>query len=303
VRTVYLGTSGFAAAVLRRLADSPHRPQLVVTRPDARRGRGRRLGSPPVADAARELGLALDQPRSVNAEAVRGRIAAARPEIVCVCAYGALLHQPLLSEHELLNVHPSLLPRWRGAAPIERALEAGDESTGVSIMRPTAELDAGPVCLAAEEPIHPDDDFGSLSARLEALGGELLVRALDERPPCREQPAEGVTLAPRIAPAERELGPADGAVALERRVRALTPHIGAYVVLADGVRLGVRRARALPGAPDPPPPGALAARDGRLLLGTPDGALDLLEVQPAGGRAMDAPAFLRGRGAAFATAA
>src|SRR5262249_40401622 len=144
--TVYLGTSEFAVAVLRSLASSRHRPSLVVTRPDRPKGRGRRLASPPVADAARELGIDLLQPLDVSAPEVAARIAADAPEAVCVCAYGALIKEPLLSAHEMLNVHPSLLPRWRGAAPVERAMMAGDPETGVSIMRVTAGLDSGPVC-------------------------------------------------------------------------------------------------------------------------------------------------------------
>jgi len=300
VRTVYLGTSPFAAAVLRLLAASDHRPALVVTRPDAPHGRGRRLAAPPVADAARELGIEVDQPESVNAPDARGRIAAADPETVCVCAFGALIKEPLLSEHPMLNVHPSLLPRWRGAAPIERAIAAGDERTGVAIMRPVAELDAGPVCLQAAETIGPDDDFGSLSARLEVLAGHLLARALDERPPFRAQPGEGVTFAPKITPAERELRPEEGAVALGRRVRALNPHVGTHVTVDGGERLGVLRARAQTGDPDAPATGELRARGEHLLLGTPDGTLDLLEVRPAGGRPMDAASYLRGRGAGLA---
>ena len=167
---VFLGTSDFAAAVLRRLAASDaHRPALVVTRPDRPRGRGRRLASPPVAEAARELGLPLEQPERVNDPPARALIAQAGGErgssgqTVVVCAFGALIKEPLLSEHEMLNVHPSLLPRWRGAAPIERAIEAGDELSGVTIMRPIAELDAGPICLQREEPIRSDDDFGTLA--------------------------------------------------------------------------------------------------------------------------------------------
>ena len=130
MRTVYLGTSEFAAVVLRRLADSPHRPALVVTRPDRPRGRGRRLSPPPVADTARELGIALEQPASVNDEAAIEVIAGARPDAVLVCAFGALIGEPLLSRWEMLNVHPSLLPRWRGAAPIERAIMSGDDGHG-----------------------------------------------------------------------------------------------------------------------------------------------------------------------------
>ena len=163
-----------------------------------------------------------------------------------ICAFGALIKEPLLSEHELLNVHPSLLPRWRGAAPIERAIDAGDEETGVTIMRPTAEFDAGPVCLQRAEALRPDDDYGSLSARLAALGGELLVEALDLRPPFREQPEEGITFAAKIEAGDRLLDPARSADELERRVRALTPHIGAYVPAAVGraPRRGARGARA-----------------------------------------------------------
>jgi len=158
MRTVYLGTSDFAATVLDRLATTPHRPSLVVTRPDARRGRGRRLAPPPVAESAHLLGIEVLQPENVNSDEARARIADARPEAVVICAYGALIREPLLSEHEMVNVHPSLLPRWRGAAPVERAIEAGDEETGVTIMRPTAELDAGPIALQRAEAIDPDDD-------------------------------------------------------------------------------------------------------------------------------------------------
>jgi methionyl-tRNA formyltransferase len=298
MRTVYLGTSPFAVAVLERLAESEHRPVLVVTRPDRPRGRGRRLSAPPVADAARALGIDVLQPESVNSEEARAAIADVAPEAVAICAFGAYIRDPLLTAHPMWNVHPSLLPRWRGAAPIERALMAGDAETGVTIMRPTAEMDAGPMCLQASEPIAPDDDYGSLAPRLERLGGELLVRAFDELPDFREQPAEGVTYAEKIGPEDRRLDPDLGAVALERRVRALTPHIGAYV---DKPRLGVRRARvAGAGEADAAkavPPGKLAAPDGRLLYGTADGALELLEVVPAGSRPMDAASYLRGHGA------
>ncbi|MHB1835772.1 MAG: methionyl-tRNA formyltransferase, partial [Solirubrobacteraceae bacterium] len=170
VRTVYLGTSEFAVAVLRTLADSVHRPRLVVTRPDRPRGRGRRPAAPPVAVAAGELGIELVQPESVNGEDARAAIDAADPQTVIVCAFGALISEPLLSEHTFLNVHPSLLPRWRGAAPIERAIIAGDDLTGVTIMRLVAGLDSGPVCAAETEPIGPRDTYGTLWPRLAALG-------------------------------------------------------------------------------------------------------------------------------------
>jgi methionyl-tRNA formyltransferase len=161
-------------------------------------------------------------------------------------------------------------------------------------MRPTAELDAGPVCLARAEPIRPDDDFGTLSARLERLAGDLLVEALDTRPPCRDQPDAGVTLADKILAEDRRLDPARPCAALERRVRALSPHVGAYVEPDGGDRLGVLRARAAPEG-EHPAPGNLRAAGERLLFGCAGGALELVEVKPAGGRRMDAAAYVRGR--------
>ena len=285
--------------VLERLAAGEHRPLLVVTRPDRPRGRGRKRSSPPVAEAARALGIVVDQPDDVNAAPARERIAAAEPEVVCICAYGGLLKEPLLSDYELFNLHPSLLPRWRGAAPIARAIEAGDESTGVSIMRPIEELDAGPVFCTRAAPIRPDDDYGSLSSRLAAIGGELLVEALERRPEPTEQPDAGSTYAEKIGPEDRRLDPALGAVALERRVRALRPHIGAYAELVGGDRLGVIRASVASADSQSLSAGALTWGEGRLLFGCADGALELLEVKPAGGRAMDGAAFARGHARAL----
>ena len=299
--TVFIGTSQFAAAVLERLArsDDAARPALVLTRPDRPRGRGRRLASPPVADSARKLDIPLEQPQSINDADARALISRAlgAAGTVVVCAFGALIKEPLLSEHDLLNVHPSLLPRWRGAAPIERAIIAGDKQTGVSIMRLTAGLDSGPVCLAGAEPIRPDDTYGSLSARLQELGGELLVRALRERPPFIEQPQDGITYAEKLGPEDRLLDPSRPAVELERVVRALHPHIGARVALADDALLGVQRAALLAdGESDGGAPG-LTVHGGRLLLLCTPGTLELLVVQPPGGRAMHAADYLRGHAA------
>lgn len=279
--------------MLERLARSDHRPELVVTRPDRPRGRGRRVAPPPVAEKARALGIAVAQPESVNSEEARTEIASADPDVVTICAYGGLIREPLLFSYEMLNVHPSLLPRWRGPAPIERAIDAGDRETGVSIMRPVAEMDAGPVCLARAEPIRVDDDFGRLAGRLERLGGDLLVETLDTRPPCKEQPDHGVTVAAKITPEDRRLDPKEGADRLERRVRALSPHIGAYLELDGGERLQILRARLRPGEGDA---GAgLRAAGESLLLDCADGALELLVVKPAGGRAMEGTAYARGR--------
>ncbi len=306
---VFLGTSEFAAAILARLAaNDAHRPALVVTRPDRPRGRGRRPAPPPVAEAAIALGLPLEQPDSVNSADARARIAGAAPRTVIVCAFGALIKDPLLSEYELLNVHPSLLPRWRGAAPVERAIMAGDVRTGVSIMRVTAGLDSGPVCASGSEPITTEDTYGSLAPRLQALGAELLLGVLDRevegRPlPFAEQDERGVTYAEKIGPGDRLLDPARTAAELERTVRALQPHIGARAALADGVLLGVQRA-ALARADgadgaggEPGVPGSelgITSRDGRLLLRCSVGVLELLTVRPPGGRVMDAASYLRG---------
>ncbi|HEX2397775.1 MAG TPA: methionyl-tRNA formyltransferase [Solirubrobacteraceae bacterium] len=291
MRTVFAGTSSFAGSVLERLATTEHRPVLVVTRPDRPKGRGRRPAPPPVALVARELGIEVAQPGDVNDEAARRRIAAAAPEVVCVCAFGALIREPLLSDHLMLNVHPSLLPRWRGAAPVERAIMAGDARTGVSIMRVTAGLDSGPVCLQQPDPVSADDTYGSLAPRLEDRGARLLVRALRERPPFAEQDEAGATYAAKIGPADRLLDPSRPARELERTVRALHPHIGARAVLPDGETLTVHAAAA---RDEGPSPGRLATDRGRLLLGCATGTLELLVVQPAGGRPMDAAAYLRG---------
>jgi methionyl-tRNA formyltransferase len=293
LRTVYLGTSEFAVAVLRRLAESPHRPSLVVTRPDRPSGRGRRLSPPPVAVAARQLGLELSQPASVNDPDAIARIALAEPEAVCVCAFGALIKEPLLSAYPMLNVHPSLLPRWRGAAPVERAIMAGDDRTGVSIMRVTAGLDSGPVCLRAVQPIEPADTYGTLAGRLEGLGGELLVRALDSPGPWVEQDDALATYAEKITAEDRVLDPGRSAAELERVVRALSPHIGARFELSEGTWLGVWEARAvIEGVL--PPAGTLSLEGARPVLGCSPGALEFVTVQPPGRRAMAAEDFLRG---------
>ena len=245
MRTVYLGTSDFAGELLRRLHDSPHRPALVVSRPDSPQGRGRRLTPPPAVVVARELGLETYQPGAINSDEALVRIEALDPDALVVCAFGALIKEPLLSRYPILNVHPSLLPRWRGAAPIERAILAGDAETGVSIMRLTAGLDSGPVGLQERTPIGPEDDYGTLSGRLEQLGGDLLVRALDEQPVYVEQDDGRATYADKLSAADRRLEPSEPAEAQARRVRALSPHIGAYLEGPDGSRLGVWRARAV----------------------------------------------------------
>jgi len=295
VRTAFLGTSEFAATVLRRLADSPHRPSLVVTPPDRRQGRGRKVKPPPAAIMARELGLELLQAESVNEEAALDRIRAAKPEAALVCAFGQLIREPLLSQLPMLNLHPSLLPRWRGAAPIERAMMACDPTTGVCVMRLTEGLDSGPVALREEVPIDPEEDFAALSARLAERGGELLARALDLQAKGSlefvEQGEEGITYAEKIESGERRLDLDRPAAELAAKVRALTPHVGAYLELPGGERLGVRRAHAVPERLEP---GRLATGSDALLFGCREGSLRLEVVQPAGGKAMAVDAYLRG---------
>jgi methionyl-tRNA formyltransferase len=277
VRTAFLGTSWFAADVLRRLVAAGRAPGLVITRPDRPAGRGRRLTPPAVADAAAELGLPLLQPERLDDTAVEA-IARVEPDALIVCAYGAIVREPLLSAYPILNVHPSLLPRWRGAAPVERAIMAGDAETGVSIMELVEELDAGPVQLQQAIPIGPDDTYGDVAPRLVELGSDLLLRALDEVAEgtltATPQPDEGVTYAEKISPADRDLDPEAPARAQHDRVRALTPHIGARLPQDDGSYLGVRRT---------------AVRE--------DGTLELLEVQPPGKSPMPYADYLRGRAA------
>jgi methionyl-tRNA formyltransferase len=274
VKLAYLGTSEFAVQVLERLAASQHEVALVVTRPDRAKGRGRKVSPPPVATAAKALGLPLAQPEDVHEQAL--------PEVdaLVVCAFGALIRAPLLDDYEIFNVHPSLLPRWRGAAPVERAIMAGDEETGVAIMRLTAGLDEGPVYAVEREPIRADDDYGTLAHRLAERGADLLVTALGERPEPEPQPDEGVTYAEKITAADRTLDPDAPPEQRTLVVRALRPHIGARLELADGGFLGVWDAR----------PGG----GGVLWRG-----LELLEVQPAGGRRMPADAWIRGHGASL----
>ena len=292
MRTVFLGTSEFAAAVLERLAATEHRPQLAVTRPDRPRGRGRRIAPPPVARTASALGIELFQPHSVNDEQARLRISAARPDAVCVCAFGALIKEPLLSQHLMLNVHPSLLPRWRGAAPVERAIMAGDRETGISIIQLTAGLDSGPVCSQRHVPICATDTYGTLAARLQEVGGTLLIHTLEDRPACHEQDDELATYAEKISAADRVLDPVEPATALERKVRALAPHIGARLELSDGTILGVLEAAVVE---DGPPSGSLSLSVERPIVGCAEGSLELVTVHPPGRRPMSGEAYLRGR--------
>ena len=273
MRTVYIGTASFAANLLQVLAGVGAAPQLVITRPDRLAGRGRKLTAPPVAVTARELGISVSQPPEINDAATRRLISEVEPDLLLVCAYGAMIEEPLLSDYEILNVHPSLLPRWRGAAPIERAIIAGDKETGVSIMRLTEGLDSGPVCATRSTPIADDDDFGSVAARLEQIGGGLLADVLEQPRVFTEQDESNASYAEKITSSDRILDPAVSAEERERIVRALSPHIGARAMLDDGTMLGVRSAT------------------------LSDGELIYERVVPSGSREMSWQEFQRGHSA------
>jgi methionyl-tRNA formyltransferase len=267
MQLVVAATAPFGAAVLEGLAER-HEIELLVTRPDRARGRGRRPGPPPAKEAAERLGVPVAQPERLED-------APGEAPVIVVCAYGVLVPAPLLEERLWLNVHPSLLPRWRGAAPVERAIMAGDRETGVTIHRTTAELDAGPIAAQRAFPIGPDDDAGVVYERASRLAVELLDEVLPA-PMFRPQPEEGVTYAEKIGAADRDLDWSRPARELVDRVRALSPHIGARGRVGDRVLL-VWRARP-------------ATEDSVLVVGD----VELLEVQPEGRRRMTGAEYLRG---------
>jgi methionyl-tRNA formyltransferase len=246
--------------VLERLAQT-REIAYVLTRPDSRQGRGRRLASPPAKEQAEQLGLSVRQP-----ERLTGDLDLDAATIV-VAAYGLLIPSELLDRALWLNVHPSLLPRWRGAAPVERAILAGDLETGVTIHRTTEDLDAGPIAVQEAFAIGEEDDAGAVFSRAAPLGAKLLEQVLDA-PSFTPQPEDGVTYAEKLTAADRELDLSHPEEAL-RRIRALSPHIGARAELR-GRCLTIWKARVV------------------------DGQLELVEVQPEGGRRMTYAEFLRG---------
>jgi methionyl-tRNA formyltransferase len=264
-RIVVAATAPFGADVLERLA-ARHEVVQLLTRPDRPRGRGRKLAAPPAKEAAEALGIPVAQPARLD-ETVE--LAA---ETTVVCAYGLLIPPALLVRGLWLNVHPSLLPRWRGAAPVERTLIAGDTETGVTIHETVEALDAGPIAAQEAFAIGPEDDAGVVYARAAEVAGRLLDDVLSR--PEQDfvpQPEDGVTYAEKIGPADRALDLAAPPQEVVNRVRALSPHIGVRAVI-DGRPLLVWQAR----------------------VGE-DGGLELLEVQPEGRRRMRWDEYLRGR--------
>ena len=260
-RIAVAATAPFGADILERLA-AEHEIALLLTRPDKPRGRGRKLAATPAKETAERLGIPVAQPAKLD-ESVE-----IPADTIVVAAYGLLIPDALLDRALWLNVHPSLLPRWRGAAPIERALMAGDTRTGVTIHRTTPELDAGPMAAQEAFDIEPDDDAGNVYARSAEIAARLIGDVLPE-PVFQPQPSDGATYAEKIAAADRDVDLTRPTAELVNYIRALSPHIGARGVV-DGRPLVIWKAR------------------------DRDGELELLEVQPEGGRRMPYDAYLRG---------
>lgn len=298
MRVVFMGTPEFAADILAEVAER-HDVVAVYTRPDAVRGRGRALVPSPVKVVAEERGIPVYTPRTLRDNEEQAQLAALAPDVVCVAAYGAILPREVLDIPRLgcLNVHGSLLPRWRGAAPIERAILAGDEEVGVCIMAMEEGLDTGDFCVCRSLPA-ADLTAAQLTAELASLGAGALLTALAQLEAGRlawvKQDEAEVTYAEKIAKGELDLDPSESAVQNVRRVRASSEAHAARCVIA-GRPVTVLSARAADeDAPVAGKPGAATFAAKRLLLGCVEGAVQVLEVKPDGKRAMDAAAFAAG---------
>lgn len=302
---MFAGTPDFAVPGLHACLDAGAEVVAVYTQPDRPAGRGRRLAPSPVKQAALAAGLAVEQPESLRDPAAQARLAACAPDLMVVIAYGLILPRKVLAIPRLgcWNVHASLLPRWRGAAPIQRAILAGDAETGVCLMQMQAGLDTGPVLLARRTPIAPDDTGGSLHDRLAALGADVLREGLErmargEPPAATPQDAAGATYAHKLDKAEARLDFSLPAAELERKVRAFDPWPVAEAELA-GERVRVWAASAGdrgPGTGDRTRPGTIAAasKDG-IDIACGEGVLRILKLQRAGGRIISAADYLNAR--------
>ncbi len=303
MKIAFAGTPEFASEALAALHAAGHQVVLVLTQPDRPAGRGLKLQASPVKQFALAQGLPVAQPRSLrldgkypqDAADAQALLAQAAPDLMVVAAYGLILPRWVLDlpPRGCLNIHGSLLPRWRGAAPIHRAIEAGDATTGITIMQMDEGLDTGDMLLLEPEAIRADDTTAALHDRLAALGARLVVQALDgleqgglQR---RPQPAEGVTYAHKIAKTEAALDWARPAAELERRLRAFDPFPGCTADI-DGQPLKLWRGRVVPAVGTP---GQRLDMPGRLVVACGQDALELLEVQQPGGRRIPAPEFLR----------
>lgn len=297
MRVVFAGTPEFAAQALSAILAAGHQVPLVLTQPDRPAGRGMSLQASPVKQLAMQHGLALHQPQSLKSQEARQPIVDVRPDVMVVAAYGLILPQAALDIPPLgcLNIHASLLPRWRGAAPIQRALLAGDGETGVTIMRMEAGLDTGPMLLREKLPIEATDTAATLHDKLAALGARLIVAALARLQsgglPGEPQPAEGVTYAAKLEKSEAGLDWRLPAIQLDRAVRAFNPFPGAAAQL-DGQAVKIWRAEPGPGGGKPGT--ILSAGPGGIVVACGEGVLRLLELQKAGGKRLAAGDFLRG---------
>lgn len=298
-RIVFMGTPDFAVPILQALIDTQH-VVGVVTQPDRKAGRGQSLRPSPVKVLAQQVGLPLYQPSSLRKPESAEPIVTWQPQAVVVAAFGQILRPHLLELPPLgcINVHASLLPRWRGASPIQHAILAGDDQTGISLMRMDEGLDTGPVYTSEAIPIAPGETAQTLHDRLAALGAGMIRRHLpailagDMR--ATPQDDTQATYAPLIDKEDGRLDWRQSAAQLERRVRAMTPWPGAFTTWQDR-RLKILTARAF--SSESPParePGTVTIRDDAVLVVAADGALQLLQVQPAGSRAMNATDFVNG---------
>jgi methionyl-tRNA formyltransferase len=285
---------------LERLLDSRHSVKAVVTAPDRPKGRGMELAASPVKQRALAAGIPVLQPPSLRTPEAQAELAAAGADVFVVCAYGLILPPAVLDQPPLgcVNVHFSLLPAFRGAAPVAAAVLAGLPVSGVTIMQMDPGLDTGPILDAIEEPIRPDDDTGSLEARLAVAGAGLLVSVLDrlEAGTIEARPQDGsqATYAGKVTPGDARIDWGQPGPSIVDRVRAFSPRPGAWTTL-DGRRLKVWRARVAEESGGGAPGSFAGGSGGSLVVATGDGALTLEEVQPEGGRRMPGADFLRGR--------
>ena len=294
MKIIFAGTPEFAAVALASLHAAGHDIALVLTQPDRPAGRGLTPAPSAVKKLAQKLGLAVDQPQTLKAPGVAERLAAIEPDVMVVAAYGLILPPPLLAlpHRGCINIHASLLPRWRGAAPIQRALLAGDSESGVSIMQMDAGLDTGPVLLEQAMPIRPDDTAQSLHDRLAALGADLVVRALSGSPEPQAQDEAAATYAAKIDKREARIDWGQPAELIERQVRAFNPAPGAATAYGD-IALKIWRASLVPGVTGEP--GRVCAADSSgITVAAGRDALRITELQRAGGKRVTAAAFLAG---------
>ncbi len=287
-----MGTPDFSVPALEALAEAGHEIAAVYTRPPRPAGRGKKERPSPVHRRAEELGLEVRHPASLKGREEQEAFAALGADLAVVVAYGLILPQPILDAPAkgCLNIHASLLPRWRGAAPIHRAIMAGDAQTGVCIMRMEAGLDTGPVLLCETTPIRPEDTTGSLHDRLSQMGAGLIVQALerlDDLAP-RPQPEQGVTYAEKIDKSEARIDWRRPATEVDRHIRGLSPFPGAWCEI-EGERVKLLQSRLARGNGAP----------GQILEGFTvacgEGAVEILKAQRAGKQAMEAAEFLRGK--------